>query len=464
MKTLILFFIFHSLPSFANDKPLTLDIVLKSTREYFPDVLNALDKIEKSQAKVQAARGSFDLNFNSELNNRVEGYYDGDDFDMVLEKPLQFLNSKIYMGHRRSENTFPIYEGKTDTLDQGESRIGFQLSLWRNRDIDPKRLKLRNSKLKLDQSRQSFIAKENEVLKKASKAYWNWHAKGHIYRINVDLLAIMEKLQAAVRAKIKQGELARIYETENLQYIMKRRSDVLKTKQEFQEAALLLSLFLRDNKGLPLIVTEKVLPEKTEMESDFKLKTFQSDLKRVVRMSPKLINLDLKTKEAENDILNAENALAPRFDLKVEVSKDQGNGSETLQQEEQKVMLQLDIPIERNLGNGLVNQNKVKRKILKRQRQFEEDNLSVKLKKIYTRFGTFKQVIENTQKEVEFAKTLQVAERRKFAQGTSDFFLVNLRDQNLANAQEKLVHSWFKLSKTIAEYRALTMTFTSDTN
>lgn len=461
MKLLITLLLLISQLSIAQEAPLTLDIVLKSTRQYFPEVLNALDKIEKSQAKVQSARGSFDLNFNSELNNRVEGYYDGDDFDIVLEKPLQFLNSKVYMGYRRSKNRFPVYEGKTDTLDQGESRIGLQLSLWRNRDIDPKRLKLRNSRLQLDQTKQEFIEKENDILKKASKAYWNWHAKGHIYRINVDLLAIMEKLQKAVSAKIKQGELARIYETENLQYIMKRRSDVLNSKQEFKEAALLLSLFLRDNKGLPLVVTEKVLPVETEMEANFQLKTFKVDLKRVININPKLKNLELKTAEAQNDILNAENALAPRFDLKMEVSKDQGNGSDTLQGEEQKVMLQLDIPIERNLGNGLVNQNKVKRKILKRQRQFEEDNLSVKLRKIYTRFNTFKEVIENTQKEVEFAKKLQIAERQKFTQGTSDFFLVNLRDQNLASAQEKLVKSWFNLSKTIADYRALTMTFTN---
>ena len=96
--------------------------------------------------------GEFDLNVISKVDSRVEGYYDGDYFDVFLEKPLQFLNSKIYAGYRKSEQDFPLYEGKMKTLDEGESVVGVQLSLLRNRNIDPKRLKLQNSRLKVKES------------------------------------------------------------------------------------------------------------------------------------------------------------------------------------------------------------------------------------------------------------------------------------------------------------------------
>jgi hypothetical protein len=68
-------------------------------------------------------------------------------------------------------------------------------------------------------------------------------------------------------------------------------------------------------------------------------------------------------------------------------------------------------------------------------------------------------VIKNTAQEVKYSILLQKAERKKFERGSSDFFIVNLRDQNVASAQIKLVESKYKLSKTIAEYKALTMSF-----
>jgi hypothetical protein len=253
---LILTFLFFT-NLHANE--LELDLVIKSTKSFFPTVLNSLDKIKESESAYKVSEGAFDLELKSDIGNRAEGYYDGDYFDVVLEKPLKYMNSKLYIGHRKSENIFPVYEGQRNTLDQGESRVGIQISLWRNRDIDPKRLKLRNNKIKIKQSEQDFLYKESKILKDATKAYWNWVAKGFIYKINKDLLVVMETQLKGIQKKIKLGALARIYETENLQYIMKRKTEVAKSLQEFKEASILLSLFFRDMKGNPLVPTEYLL-------------------------------------------------------------------------------------------------------------------------------------------------------------------------------------------------------------
>ena len=80
--------------SYANDKALDVDIVIKSTRLNYPDIINALDEIKSAKGKAQNALGEFDLRLKSKVDSRVEGYYDGDYFDAFLEKPLQYLNSK----------------------------------------------------------------------------------------------------------------------------------------------------------------------------------------------------------------------------------------------------------------------------------------------------------------------------------------------------------------------------------
>ncbi len=97
-----------------------LDEVLESTEENYPKVINSLQDIEASKQQVLASEGAFDFKVKGKLDQRTEGYYDGQGFDTSIEKPLGYLNSSVYGGWRRSNGDFPSYEGKQDTLDQGE--------------------------------------------------------------------------------------------------------------------------------------------------------------------------------------------------------------------------------------------------------------------------------------------------------------------------------------------------------
>lgn len=457
MNFLVLF-LFIILSINANAE-LSLSEVVKSTKAHYPNVLNALDEVKAAQAKVQVSEGAFDLNLKAKTDNRLEGYYGGDYFDVILEKPLQFLNSKIYGGYRKSENEFPDYEGKLNTLDGGEARLGVQLSLWRDRAIDEKRLDLFNNKLGVEVRDQAYLEQENEVLKNATKAYWNWVAKGFLHNISLELLEVMQNQGKAIRSKIKSGDLAKIYATENSQYIMKRKTEVLLAYQDFQEAALLLSLFLRGSEGSPLLATKNDLPKNMDIITEIKLGEYSKILKKAIKINPKLKSLSLQDLQLDNEEMAAQNFLSPKVDLKFEVSKDQGQGPVSLEGEEQRVMLQIEIPIERNLGLGQKRNIAAKQRIIDRDSKFQLENIQVKLKTIYTSVDTHKEVIENTKKELEYARVLQKAERQRFIQGASDFFVVNLRDLAVAEAQVKLVKSKLILGKTIAEYRALTMSF-----
>lgn len=445
--------------SYANDKALDVDIVIKSTRLNYPDIINALDEIKSAKGKAQNALGEFDLRLKSKVDSRVEGYYDGDYFDAFLEKPLQYLNSKVYAGVRKSEQDFPVYEGKMKTLDQGESLVGLELSLLRNRNIDEKRLKLRNNRLKVKEQEQDYYNLEMKILKNATKTYWNWVTKGLIYNVNLKLMKVLERQGEAITENIQNGAMAKIYKVENLQYLMKQKTEVLKAKQEFKEASLALSLFLRDSKGKPMVVNEDYLPKDIEVDSKVNPDDFLTHYKDIIKINPYLRMLDLKKLQLNNEEMLAENELSPKLDLKFEVSKDNGNGLESLQGEEQRVFLQIEIPIERNLGRGSIQRISAKKRIVDQSIKFQKEQLSIKLKTIVTRIKTNRQIIKNTNQELEFAKKLQVAETERFIQGTSDFFVVNMRDRNVASAEIKLAKTKYKLSKDIAEYKALTMSF-----
>jgi hypothetical protein len=102
--------------------------------------------------------------------------------------------------------------------------------------------------------------------------------------------------------------------------------------------------------------------------------SFSKELENIIDISPKLRSLKLKDIQLENELLEAGNSLAPKLDLKMEVSQDQGRGDKVLEEQEKKVMLQLSIPIERNIGNGRTQQAKIQRRMVSRKSQLESQH------------------------------------------------------------------------------------------
>ena len=139
--------ILFSLLAFSASAKLDEDIILHSTRVHYPMVKEALENVEAAKMKVLASKGNFDLKLESKMDMRTRGFYDGKSGDVRAVKPLRFMNTEIYTGYRVSDGSYPDYEGKVDTLSEGEVRAGIKVSLWQTRDIDENRLVLWNSQL-----------------------------------------------------------------------------------------------------------------------------------------------------------------------------------------------------------------------------------------------------------------------------------------------------------------------------
>ncbi len=457
IKSVIVFFIisFSCLAS-INEKVLTLDMVHESSLKNYPLILGSIENIEVAKMKVKESLGQFDLTLNSKLDSREKGYYDGKSADITLEKPLGFMNSKIYTGYRISDGTYPLYEGKNNTLDSGESRIGVELSLWRNRDIDEKRLKLWNNQLNVSTKEQKFLSNKVKIEKESTKAYWKWVTSGHIYLVYLDLLEVAIKRDNGLNRRIQKGDLAKIYASENQQYILKRKTQVLEAKRDFYEASLLLSLFLRNEEGHPVIPLEEQLPKSFKQEAPLSIVTLNNDLERARKLSPVIRNLDLKRQQLSNEEMLGQTKISPKLDLNFEVSRDNGRGSSALEQEENRIFLKIEIPIERRLARGKIEKARAQKRVVSYQQQLTLETMEANLKSLFQKLNTSSETILNTTKEVELAQILEKAENRKFSRGASDFFVVNLREQASADAKVKNMKARYEYNQNLAEYKAMT--------
>lgn len=433
--------------------------VMTSARTHYPLVQSALADVNAAKYKVKEARGDFDLKLKVKGDNRAAGYYDGSYVESVIEKPLGYLNSSVYGGYRISDGDYPVYEGKKNTLDNGEVMAGVRLSLWQNRDIDESRLVIRNSRLKLSQKELKVLEVQAKTMKVATKAYWNWVAAGSIYGVYQEMLDIGIQRNEALKRRIEQGDLAKIYQTENEQYILKRSTQLWEAKQAFEEAALELSLFLRTEDGNPYIPGVEELPESMPGGLSISNEKVEKELGRALLINPEFKIINLETKEWENIQKEGRNKRAPVIDIAIEGSRDYGQGEYSLDEPELKGMFSVVVPLEQNKGKGKEEKAIEEIKSLEHRRRLLKEELEVSIKRSQVSVNTAVQTMGNLEKEVKLSYILAEAERKKFAQGDSDFFVVNLREQNRADTEVKYIKASLSYQKYLADYNAYTYNY-----
>lgn len=446
-----------SLPIFATET-LKLEDVLKQTRTQAPKVLASLEKVISAEEKVRAARGAFDTNFNGEYYQRREGYYPGKHYEGRIEKPIPFGSAKVYGGFRKSEGKFPTYEGDRLTLNDGEIMAGLSFNLLRNFNIDKKRLKLGLSRFDLEKEQWKNKEIMMKLQKEASISYWAWVAAGHMLTVAEDLLNLSENRQIGFEKRIKRGDLAALYSVENRQYIVKRKSKVQKALADFKMASLYLSLYWRDKEGNPLLPQRSQLPKLIEMESSsIKNKNVKVDDLIKASFSLKSLGADIKAIEKEQEFYDSR--FMPEVKIKYEVLRDRGDGSSSLQGTDHKVVVGVNIPIERNLIKGNLASTKAKKRILGHERRLLEDTLMVEINQLRAKLDASLEIMKNSRQEVDLGRKLEEGEKKKFSSGASDFFVVNIREQNTFDARLRQIEALFSYQETLSKYRELLMDF-----
>jgi hypothetical protein len=442
----------------VHSKGLTLDKVIENSKKHYPLLLNLIENKKFFSEKVNESLGAFDTQLDLSTGQKLGGYYDGDSFEAKISKPLRFLNSKIYTSYRESEGQFPLYENGQKTLNSGETKLGVSFSLWRDRSIDSKRLKLANSKLDLKKVEALNFSNEQEIQSELAQAYWDWVAKGRIYEVHKELLDFAIARNTNLKKRIKAGDLSRIYETENLQYIVKRRGKLFESLKNYLKASLMFSLFYRDSDGYPVKLKDSDLPE----DLDFKVISIdlEDDLLRISKKHPKLASLKLEALQLKNDQQLSENNLNPSLDLDLSYAQNfgdpQSSFDETLEPAQTKALIKMNIPLERNLVKSKLSQVRIKKKMLFRKTRLVQDELKAKASALYYGIKNIEKIIQQAILEISYAEILVKAEIKKFEKGTSDFFVINIREQNLADAK---IRKWLKindLNTYKAQYNALT--------
>ena len=389
----------------------------------------------------EAALGAFDLVFSADSFSRATGFYDGNVLGGKATQPLRSMGADVYGQYRISTGDFPLYEDGNFTNRGGQAKIGILFSLLRDRDIDKRRFAQSDARFALRDADFELLLTQIGVQRRASVAYWKWVAAGAALRIYEDLLRNAEQRDAGLRKQLEQGAIARIYLTENQQNITRRQSFVAGAQRDFEKAANALAFYYRDTDGRPTLARPVQLPPELPLASTAAL-TGAARIEDTLARRPEVQQLRNTIERANNRMQLKENALRPTLDMRVELAQGLGGvgeGGESRDATDTSIGLQFSVPLQRRAARARLKQARNELDALQLQQQQIEEQIEIEVRDIVLTLRYAAKLATLAQQEVSQSQELAVAEQRRFESGASDFFLVNVREQSVANVKVRAI-------------------------
>lgn len=423
MKVLLLFF--FTFPAFGLTEQEVIDSVLKN----FPLVEEAVLKYEAAKEEVVSSQGNFDHKLTVKTRNRIEDKYDNSYLESTIERLTPYRGLGLIAGHRQGRGTFAPYDGKYETSGAGELFAGLSLPLLRNSSTDEFRTNLMISKLEKEQAREELQVKRNVYVHKALSLYYKWLLEKQKLKVKKDLLKLALERTKMIEGKFRAGAIERIKLTDNERSINKRKDEVLKSEIDEARARTELSLYVRDPSGLPRPLDLDIYLEESWIEKPLPVNDFATTVPQL-----KIIDLERKKITAMEELYRQ--GKLPGLSVELlgakELSPNAAYDPYSLQ-----IGVKLDYPLENRKAKAKTVAQEYKQKALERQRSYISSELE--------RFFNFslkamldsKKRWETISEEFKSTKLMALAEKKRWEEGASDLFIVNLREEDVANSEIK---------------------------
>jgi outer membrane protein TolC len=434
--------------------------VLRASAQRFPSILAALARLDAAEGEAQAARGAFDLVFSADSRHRLSGFYDGQVIEGRAERRLRPLGATVYGGYRISEGDFPIYEDKSFTNRGGQATVGVLFSLLRDREVDAARIGERTADLAVREATLDALLVRIGVQQRALGAYWRWVAAGHQLEVYEALLAIAEARASGLEEQVAQGARARIQLVENRQNITRRRILVAEARRDFRMASNALGFYLRDAAGRPTDPGTRRLPAALEAATDTTVPAADLVVGRTLSRRPELEGLRNAVERTRARIELKENALKPRLDLGVELAHGLGGvgeGGESRDSTDTIVGLTFSVPLQQRGARGELAAARAELDALGDERRLLQDRIELEVRNVLLELETARELLALAEVDVDQSQRLVEAERRRFESGASDFFLLNLREEAVADARVRYQEALLAARLARTDYDAATV-------
>ncbi|MBM4376398.1 MAG: TolC family protein [Deltaproteobacteria bacterium] len=452
----------------GDAKPVTLDEVLTSVRLSFPLIVAALRDQAAAAGDLLSAEGAFDPTVKAR-GGVASGYYDYGRVEISVEQPTPFWGTSLIAGWRLGQGFspsggggqfggIPSYYGELATFDAGEIRAGVSVPLWRNGPIDRRRASIRRAEIGQRIASLSTEQQKIEAARAAAHRYWDWVAAGARVAIARDWYEIAKTRDAALGERAARGDIPAFEQLENRRTLVQREGAVVAATRSLEQAAIELSMYLRDARGEPALAASSRLPPAFPDAAEPFGMNVEASIERAHDARPEPARLSAQREQFDVDRRFAENQLAPGIDLSLVGVKDLGSATDGMIEKQGTPMLEvgltIDIPIPNRAARGRVEAARAGAEKVEAQAKLVRDRIAADVRDAASALRAAKLRVEVAHREVALAEELEAGERRRFELGDSTLLIVNLREQATAEARIREVDAKSDVQRAMASYRA----------
>jgi cobalt-zinc-cadmium efflux system outer membrane protein len=442
----------------SRSTPLTLGEVLTSVALHHPQQLAQLAEQSVALGRQLSADGVFDLELRGRALWDPRGTYRDHEVLTLLEQPTPWRGLSVYGGYRLGAGDFAPYDGKRRTSSTGEAIAGVRLPLLRDGSIDPARAGIAQAEVDVELAELGVAALRLELARRAAQDFWSWVAAGRRAEVARALLDVALSRAAAVREAADRGELAAIEADENDRQVAVRRALRAGAERALEQAALALSLFLRDEAGRPVVPQARWLPpDLPAPELRLDPAVLALHVARAEEARPEPRRLALLAQRAGVDLDLARNQALPWINLTAQVEQElSGGGPDRDGEGGLEVMggLELRFPVQRRAARGRQAAASAQLEVLTQQLRLARDRIAVEVRDAASALAAATARHEEASRARGLAQGLERAEREALALGQSTLLVVNLREQAAAEATLLVIDAAAEHQRALADWRA----------
>lgn len=411
---------------------------------------------ERLFLEYQVAVGNqFDPLLKAKYFDQFRGDYIQRRTEFGVAQRLSLWGSSMELGYTKGEGAFADYDGKYQTQDGGSLRARFDLPLLRNGSTDSLRAALKKGVISKEVSELQQQSQSLDLLRQIGTRYWEWYLNGNRLRVAEKILKLAEDRQEKIRVRVERGDIAKIEEMEGDRTILQRKAALAQSQRTFTRARLDLENFLSDRtEQVPeLSISElpemDILPRDGRKQDDWK--TSETD---DAESHPEVRRQRLILEQVTIDRDLASNQFLPKLDLSMNAGQNLGTPVYGLSKFRMDGGIYFEFPIPSRAAGARISQAEAQ--WIKQEATTTLARLRIKnqITDAGVALGLALERLKYALSELELAKKLVDLESKRFLGGDSNLLLLNIREQNLAEAEIRKYEAFSELKRSENDLRA----------
>ncbi len=405
-------------------------------KKYHPIAKQAELNIDIGQANLMKARGGFDPKIEVDYDRKqFKGteYYDR--LNAAFKIPTWY---GIELKGNFEQNDGDFLNPAESVPTDGLYSAGVSVSVGQGLLINDRMATLKKARFFREQSKADRDLLVNDILYRASLAYFDW-LQAHNDRIIFANFLTNAKIRfEGIKKSAEAGDIATIDTVEAKIAVQNRELGLEQATIKLIKRTLELSNFLWVN-NVPVELQPNVVPDRTlNEEIDATLEIYGKPLNSfTLENHPKLLSQGYKIEGLQVNKRLKANKLLPKIDLEYNFLTETPEFIRSFETQEYKGGINFSLPLFLRKERGDLKLAKFKL----RDAQFEFKSLEVEIKNkvvaIYRELDSFETQNSLISSIVADYTTLLLAEERKFNFGESSLFLINSRESKLIDAELK---------------------------